>query len=192
MLRLVKPSKKYLNSFLKVIDDYNKDKNIFGRGTIDPLIKAIKENNIDEYLKKLSDSEKEKNISESYVPETRLWFLDGDKFVGTFSIRHRLTPRLEQLGGHISVNIVPQYRGRYSSFVGIQMCLEKARQLGLKRVLLTCDVNNVASYRGIKGLLKIYGGKQILDCVVDGHGEHRVWINTKKANFFSRLLCLFK
>ena len=57
MLKLVKPSKKYLKSFLKAVDDYKKDKNHFGRGGIDPLIKAIDENKVDEYLQKLADYE---------------------------------------------------------------------------------------------------------------------------------------
>ena len=62
MLKLVKPSKKYVKSFLKVIKDYKKDDNHFGRGGIDPLISAIEENNLDAYLKKLSDFEKGKNL----------------------------------------------------------------------------------------------------------------------------------
>ena len=60
------------------------------------------------------------------------------------------------------------------------MCLEAARKLGLKRVLITCDENNQASYRAITGLMKLYGGEQWPDTVVDGHGEHRVWVNTGK------------
>lgn len=178
MLKLVKPSKKYLQSFLNAIDDYRKDENHFGRGGIDPLIKAIDENKVDEYLQKLSDYEHEENLPEGYVPGTRFWLLNGDEFVGSFDIRHRLTPKLEQIGGHIAANISPKYRGKYSSFVGIKMCIDKARKLGLKRVLMTCDVANKASYRAIVGLMKLYGGEELSDSFVDGHGEHRVWINT--------------
>lgn len=181
MLRLVKPSKKYLKSFLHVIDDYKKDKNHFGRGGIDPLIKAIDENKIDEYLKQLSDYEHAKKLPKSWVPETRFWLLDDDNFVGSFSIRHALTPHLEQIGGHIAANISPKYRGKYSSFIGVKLCLEEAYKIGLKRVLMTCDEKNYISYRAIIGLMNMYGGEQIEDSFVDGHNEHRVWINTKKV-----------
>ncbi len=180
MLRLVKPSKKYLKSFLRVIDDYKSDKNHFGRGGIDPLIKAIEENTVDKYLQNLADGEKGKNLKPGYVPGTRFWLLDGDEFVGSFSIRHCLTSNLEQAGGHIAANIAPKYRGKYSSFIGIKMCLDEARKLGLKRVLMTCHVDNMASYRAITGLLKIYGGEQITDGKLDGIVQHRIWINTTK------------
>lgn len=180
MLQLVKPSKKYLKSFLKAIDDYRKDENHFGRGGIDPLIKSIEENKVDEYLQQLSDYENAKNLPEGWVPETRFWLIDGEEFIGSFSIRHALTPHLEKIGGHIAANISPKHRGKYSSFIGIKMCLEEAKKLDLDKVLMTCDVNNVASYKAIMGLLKLYGGEQISDSQSDTHNQHRVWINTTK------------
>lgn len=180
MLQLVKPSKKYIKYFLKTIDDYKKDENHFGRGSINPLISAIEENNVDEYLKKLSDFEKGKNLKPGYVPGTTFWLIDGDKWIGAFNIRHSLTKNLEQLGGHIAANISPRYRGKYSSFVGIKMCLAEAKKLGLDRVLMTCDVKNIASYKAIIGLLKMYGGEQIADSQGDTYHQHRVWVNTTK------------
>ncbi len=178
MLKLVKPSKKYLPAFLRVIDDYRKDSNHFGRVSMDQMIKAIDDGKADEYFKKLSDYEHEENMPDGYVPETRFWLMDDDEFIGSFGIRHRLTPNLEQWGGHIAANISPKHRGKYSSFVGIKLCLAAAAKLGLKRVLMTCDAGNTASYRAILGLMKIYGGEQIPDSIVNGHGEHRVWVNT--------------
>lgn len=180
MLRLVKPSKKYIKSFLKAVDDYKKDENHFGRGSIDPLINAIEENNVDEYLHKLSDFEKGKNLKPGYVSGTTFWLMDGDEWIGAFNIRHSLTKSLEQLGGHIAANISPRYRGKYSSFVGIKMCLAEAKKLGLNRVLMTCDVKNIASYKAIMGLLKMYGGEQIADSEGDTYYQHRVWVNTTK------------
>ena len=178
MLRLVKKKKKYLPAFVQVMDDYISDDNHFGRGGIDPLIQAIQDNKADEYLQKLADYEHEEKLPDGYVPESRYWLLDDNEFIGSFSIRHRLTPKLEQWGGHIAANIAPKHRGEYSGFIGIKLCLAQAAKFGLKRVLMTCDVNNNASYRAILGLMKMYGGEQISDSFVDGHGEHRVWVNT--------------
>ena len=180
MLKLVKPSKKYIKSFLKVIDDYKKDDNHFARGEINPLIQAIEEDTVDEYLQKLSDYEKGKNMKPGYVPGTTFWLMDGDEWIGAFCIRHALTPLLEEWGGHIAANISPKHRGEYSSFIGIKMCLAKANKLGLDRVLMTCDVNNMASYRAITGLMKMYGGEQISDSQGDTYHQHRIWVNTKK------------
>lgn len=180
MLKLVRPSRKYVDAFIKAMDDYKADENHYGRGGIDPLIQAIEENKVDEYLKKLSDGEKGIGLKEGRVPGTRLWLLDGNEFVGSFEIRHSLTPKLEKIGGHIAANIAPKYRGKYSSFIGIKLCLVEANKLGLDRVLMTCDVNNSASYRGILGLMKLYGGEQITDSEIDGVKSHRVWVNTKR------------
>lgn len=180
MLKLVKPSRQYLPAFLSVLDDYRADKNHFGRGGIDPLIRAIEEDTVDEYLKKLDDYEHEETIKPGLVPETRLWLIDGDDFIGSFSVRHRLTPELELRGGHIAANIAPKHRGKYSSFIGVKMCIDYAAKLGLERVLMTCSAHNNASYRAIMGLMGLYGGTVLPDVTVGEHNEHRVWINTKK------------
>ena len=180
MLKLVKPSKKYLPAFLLVVDDYKQDINQFKDVQVGALLKAIEENRADEYIKSLRDAERGIGLPDGYVPSTSYWLMDDDNWVGAFAIRHSLTPNLEQEGGHIAGNIAPKYRGKYSSFVGAKMCLEKARKLGLKRVLITCDAANSASYRAIMGLMKIYGGEQLPDSFVKGHDEHRIWVNTAK------------
>lgn len=182
MLKLVKPSKKYLDSFLKSFSDYEQDENQFKDVAIKPLIKAISENNVEEFFKQIDDYSKGKNLPEGHVPGTTFWMMDGKEFVGTFVIRHFLTPKLEEWGGHIAVNIAPKYRGKFSSFIGVKLCLEEASKLGLKRVLMTCDERNSASYRGITGLMKLYGGEKISDTFVNSHGEHRVWVNTTKSS----------
>jgi len=182
MLKLVKPSKKYLNSFLKAVNDYEQDENQFKDVAIKPLIKAIAENKLEECFKQMDDYSKGKNLPDGYVPGTTFWLIDDKEFVGTFVIRHYLTPKLEEQGGHIAANISPKYRGKYSSFIGVKLCLEEASKLGLKRVLMTCDERNSASYRGIIGLMNLYGGEKLTDTFVNGHGEHRVWVNTPKSS----------
>ena len=180
MLKLVKPSKKYLPAFMRVYDDYKQDTNQFKNVQVGELIKAIDEKRIDAYFKKLRDGERGIGLPKGYVPSTRFWLMDDDNWVGVFAIRHSLTPKLKQMGGHIAGNIAPKYRGKFSSFIGAKLCLEKACKLGLERVLITCDERNIASYRAITGLMKLYGGKQLKDSFVEGHGEHRIWVNTGK------------
>lgn len=46
MLKLVKTSREYLPAFLAGVEDYRADQNQFGRGGIDPLIRAIDENRV--------------------------------------------------------------------------------------------------------------------------------------------------
>ena len=45
-----------------------------------------------------------------YVPSTTLWWVDGDEYLGRLAIRHRLTSRLTDLGGHIGYDVKPSAR----------------------------------------------------------------------------------
>lgn len=86
------------------------------------------------------------------VPESVYWLVDPDTdhFLGRLSIRHRLNPRLEQLGGNIGYEIRPSARGRGYGRLILQLGLEQARAVGLTRALLTCDATNLLSQRVIR------------------------------------------
>jgi predicted acetyltransferase len=76
--------------------------------------------------------------------------LDG-RLAGRVSVRHWLNASLLKRGGHIGYGVLPQYRrlglGRQLLLRG----LEITSQLGIGRVLVTCDEDNVASRRIIEG-----------------------------------------
>lgn len=69
--------------------------------------------------------------------------------LGVAKLRHTLTPALEDIGGHIGYSIRPRERGKGYGARILAMTLERARALGLSRVLLTCDTANVRSARVI-------------------------------------------
>ena len=70
--------------------------------------------------------------------------------LGVSKLRHTLTPTLEDIGGHIGYSIRPSERGKgYGSLI-LALTLERARALGLSRVLLTCDTSNIRSARVIQ------------------------------------------
>jgi predicted acetyltransferase len=111
------------------------------------------------------------------VPETFLFAFVGKCIVGRVSIRHTLTPFLERFGGHIGYVVVPEYRRQGYATAILRQSLEVARQkLGLTRVLLTCDDDNVGSIRTIEK----NGG--VLESVVSepdgGKCKRRYWIAT--------------
>jgi predicted acetyltransferase len=47
-----------------------------------------------------------------FVPMTTLWWAEGNETLGRLAIRHRLTPLLEQSGGHIGYDVRPSARRR--------------------------------------------------------------------------------
>lgn len=69
--------------------------------------------------------------------------------LGVAKLRHTLNPTLEDMGGHIGYSIRPSERGKGYGALILANTLEHARALGLSRVLLTCDPDNIPSVRVI-------------------------------------------
>ena len=71
------------------------------------------------------------------------------RVLGVAKLRHMLTPTLEDIGGHIGYSIRPSERGKGYGTLILALTLDRARELGLSRVLLTCDTENIRSARVI-------------------------------------------
>jgi predicted acetyltransferase len=85
-----------------------------------------------------------------YVPATTLWWVSGDEYLGRLAIRHRLTPRLQDAGGHIGYDVRPSARRRGHATTMLAAALPVARGLGIDRALVTCDVGNTGSQKVIE------------------------------------------
>jgi predicted acetyltransferase len=110
------------------------------------------------------------------VPESQLWCVDGDAFLGSVGVRHRLNPMLEAWGGHIGYAVRPSARGRGLASAMLAGGLDWARaNLPLERVMLTVNENNPASIRVIEK-----NGGVLRDTVphpwVPGDAGRRYWI----------------
>lgn len=107
---------------------------------------------------------------EGYVPDTELWWIEGGEFLGRIGVRHRLTPMLLEVGGHIGYDVRPSARRRGHATAMLHGALRVARELGIDPALVTCDIENVASRRTIEG----NGG--ILED--ERQGKLRFWVPT--------------
>lgn len=102
------------------------------------------------------------------VPSTRLWYVSGEHYIGTLVIRHELTPELTDVGGHVGYHVVPAWRRQGHATRMLAAGLAECRRLGLRRVLLSCRIDNEASRRVILANGGIPDGRRA--------GEDRFWI----------------
>jgi predicted acetyltransferase len=105
----------------------------------------------DRYLQVLEEHQRGINLPPDHVPSTFLFAFVGARIVGRVSIRHSLTTFLEQVGGHIGYVVVPEFRRQGYATAMLGLSLDIARtELGLRRVLVTCDDDNFGSIRTIE------------------------------------------
>ena len=129
------------------------------------------------YLELLAERERGENLPANHVPATFLFAFAGTTIVGRVAIRHVLNPALERIGGHIGYVVVPEYRRQGYATAILRQALQIARQkLGLTRVLVTCDDDNIGSIRTIEkngGVLE-----NIVTGPESGQPKRRYWIAT--------------
>ena len=64
-------------------------------------------------------------------------------------IRHRLNDYLLNFGGHIGYSVRKSERQKGYATEMLNLALKECVNLGIKKVLITCDKNNVASAKTI-------------------------------------------
>jgi predicted acetyltransferase len=102
------------------------------------------------------------------VPYTTFWYVSGEHYIGTLILRHRLTPELTDIGGHIGYHVVPAWRRQGYATRMLAVGLLECAPLGLTRVLVTCASDNEASRRVILANGGAYDDQR--------RGEDRFWI----------------
>ena len=95
------------------------------------------------YIEASSDPRRVKagnSESDTYVMKD-----DKGRIIGMSSLRHRLTDELLVSGGNIGYGIRPSERNKGYGTKQLALVLEKCRELGFEKVLVTCDGDNIAS-----------------------------------------------
>lgn len=84
-----------------------------------------------------------------WVEAEQFMLVNNDRILGMINFRHYLNDYLAEYGGHIGYGVRPSERRKGYAKAMLTLCLEKCRERGLHRVLITCDRENEASRRTI-------------------------------------------
>jgi len=128
------------------------------------------------YLEVLAERERGENLPPNHVPSTFLFAFEARRIIGRVSIRHTLNEYFSRVGGHIGYVVVPEFRRQGYATAILRLSLTIARdKLGISRVLVTCDDDNMGSIRTIEK----NGG--VLENVISGPDrdkpKRRYWID---------------
>ena len=131
----------------------------------------------EEWFAAWRDNLTEDTVHEGLVPATTFLAVDeNDCLIGMIDIRHTLNEQLLLYGGHIGDSVARAYRRRGCATKMLSLALGECRLLGLTRVLVTCDKNNIASAKTI-----INNGGVLENEIPEGDGiTQRYWIEIQR------------
>ena len=168
-LKLVKLERKYRRHLEEMLEEW------YGSGEkiVPYSIRRLDYRDFEHYLQNLEIQDD----SPGLVPDSTFFCLDEtqDIFVGAVNIRHFLNEALLLNGGHIGDGVRPSQRRKGIATAMIALALEECRKLGLDRVLMVCDKDNIGSAKSIQK----NGGILENEVVVDGVTEQRYWIDLR-------------
>ena len=162
-LKLVKASAEYKAQIADMLEEWY----VSGEKIIPYAIRKNDYHNFEHYC----DNLEVKDTSSGLVPDSTFFCLDTDRniMVGAVNIRHYLNESLLISGGHIGDGVRPSERRKGVATKMIALALQECRKLGITKVLMVCDKENIASAKSIIN----NGGKLENEIISDGAIEQR-------------------
>ena len=102
------------------------------------------------YLNRLAEIERGENLPDGWVAMSTRWLVQNGRVVGQANLRHALSPPLEIEGGHVGYFVHPHHRGVGLGTAILRLALAELREMGVGRVLVTCNADNARSRRVIE------------------------------------------
>ena len=104
------------------------------------------------------------------MPSDFLWIVDGEELVGFIRVTYELNEHLSEQGGHIGYSVRPSRRREGHAGRALALALERCREQGLERALVTCDPGNAGS----EATIRANGG--VFERLSAGGEVKRFWI----------------
>ena len=167
---LVKPDLSYADEIIKYKEESLAESPIInGSAGLDRF------SSIEIWFEELKKRSCEDTVPKGLVPSsTYLGVREKDNYiVGMIDIRHYLNEYLTQIGGNIGYGVRKTERNKGYAKQMLKLALEKCKDLKIKKVLITCDEDNIASEKVI-----LSANAKLEDIRnVDGENKKRFWID---------------
>lgn len=167
---LVKPNLSYADEIIKYKEESLAESPIInGSAGLDRF------SSIEVWLEELKKRSCEDTVPKGLVPSsTYLAVREKDNYiVGMIDIRHYLNEYLTQVGGNIGYGVRKTERNKGYAKQMLKLALEKCKELKIKKVLITCDEDNIASEKVI-----LSANAKLEDIRnVNGENKKRFWID---------------
>ena len=149
ILKLVKPNKEHEKQVMAYKEEFfrNGETSLHGCAGLEDVA------SYDEWLD--FENRLYKKYAESYVPSDVYLAIriEDNKLVGIIDLRMTLSDFLFKYGGNIGYSVAPSERRKGYAREMLRLIILGCKKLGLEKVLLTCDKENIASAKTI-----IYNG----------------------------------
>lgn len=136
----------YLNEFVL----YNSDIN--GSGFLDKILEGY---SFEECLDKCLNMQYQEYAKKLNRLQSKTFLLirkNDNKLIGMLNIRWNILPNIQEFVGNIGYGIRPTERKKGYNKINLYLGLIEIQKLGLKKIYLDCEDNNIASYKTMEAL----------------------------------------
>lgn len=163
-LRLAHPTECSPSDILQFKNDF-KGEVIYGGARLDNY------DQLSDWFEHIKTISSKQTVPEGRSPSSTFFTLsETNDLIGIVNIRHDINQEfLYQFSGHIGYSIHPQYRQKGYGKEQLALALNYCKLLGISKVLITCDDDNIASEHTILAL-----GGQLEDMRFEPN--RKVWI----------------
>lgn len=141
-IKLIRPTKEYETQVMNYRHEF-----IMNQESMDGTGGLRNFENYSEWLEYISDNSNEASVHEGLVPASQFLAISisDNRLIGMIDIRHKLNEYLYQYAGNIGYSIKKSERRQGYATTILSLALEKAKELNIHKILITCDSENIAS-----------------------------------------------
>lgn len=172
MMKLIRPTAAYIPEIQTFREAFTSSpKGIEGSSLLQEA------DSIETWINQMEKNRYAETVQEGWVAADQYIAVDeetGD-VVGVLNLRKELNDVLFNYYGHIGYAVSPNRRRQGVGTHMLQLALIEAKEIGLERVLITCDDNNVGSYGVIENNGGVLEDKRVNPS--EGKLTRRYWID---------------